>query len=82
MYSVKTTTDPDNPQEVATVDDSKTALIRELFWLMNTLTAGTEAKTESVATQADDEHGNTVTESIVTKTYQWRLIYYGFSESS
>ena len=70
MYSVKTTTDPDNPQEVATVDDSKTALIRELFWLMNTLTARTETKTETVATQTDHAHGNTIeTESTVTKTY-------------
>ena len=70
MYSVKTTTDPDNPQEVATVDDSKTALIRELFWLMNTLTARTETKTETEATQPDHAHGNTIeTESTVTKTY-------------
>ena len=91
MYSVKTTTDPDHPQEVATVDDSKKALIRELFWLMNTLTARTETKTETVITQTEDGHGNIVeTETTVTKTYLYIVTehktaedmaaYYGFNE--
>lgn len=91
VYSVKTTTDPDNPQEVATVDDSKKALIRELFWLMNTLTARTETKTETVITQTEDGHGNIVeTETTVTKTYLYIVTehktaedmaaYYGFNE--
>lgn len=91
VYSVKTTTDPDHPQEVATVDDSKKALIRELFWLMNTLTARTETKTETVITQTEDGHGNIVeTETTVTKTYLYIVTehktaedmaaYYGFNE--
>ena len=91
VYSVKTTTDPDAPQEVATVDDSKKALIRELFWLMNTLTARTETKTETVTTQTDDGHGNTVeAQTTVTKTYLYietthktaedMAAYYGFNE--
>ena len=33
IYAVKTTTDPDNPQEVATMDDSKKELLKEIFGL-------------------------------------------------
>ena len=31
VYAVKTTTDPDDPQEVATVDDSKKAILKDIF---------------------------------------------------
>ena len=31
VYAVKTTTDPDTPQEVATVDEGKKALMKEIF---------------------------------------------------
>ena len=34
VYAVKTTTDPDNGQEVASMDDSKLALLKEIFWQM------------------------------------------------
>ncbi len=30
-HAVKTTTDPDDPQEVATVDDSKKAILKDIF---------------------------------------------------
>ena len=35
VYSVKTTTDPDNPQEVATMDETKKGLLTDIFWEMN-----------------------------------------------
>lgn len=35
VYSVKTTTAPDNPQEVATMDEGKKELLRNIFWEMN-----------------------------------------------
>ena len=31
VYSVKTATDPDNPQEVATMDDNKKQLLKDIF---------------------------------------------------
>ncbi|MFR8728938.1 MAG: hypothetical protein ACLVGA_13260 [Dysosmobacter sp.] len=31
VYAVKTTTDPDDPQEVATVDDAKKAILKDIF---------------------------------------------------
>ena len=70
VYSVKTTTDPDNPQEVATMDGSKKELLKNIFWEMNEISSRTENKTETVITESDDGHGNIVqTETTVTRTY-------------
>ena len=35
VYSVKVNTDPDNPMEVATVDETKKQLLSDIFWEMN-----------------------------------------------
>lgn len=35
VYAVKTTTDPNNPQDVATMDASKKAILKDIFWQMN-----------------------------------------------
>ena len=35
IYAVKTTSDPDNPQEVATMNDEKKQLLKDIFWEMN-----------------------------------------------
>ncbi len=70
VYAVKTTTDPDDPQEVASMDDGKKALLKEIFWAMNIIGSRTESKTETVITETDDGHGNIVeTETTVTQTY-------------
>ena len=70
VYSVKTNTDQDNPQEVATMDDGKKQLLKDIFWEMNQISSRTESKTETVITETDDGHGNIVeTESTVTQTY-------------
>lgn len=70
VYSVKTNTDQDNPQEVATMDDSKKQLLKDIFWEMNQISSRTESKTETQITETDDGHGNIVqTETTVTRTY-------------
>lgn len=70
VYSVKTNTDEDNPQEVATMDDSKKQLLTDIFWEMNQISSRTESKTETQITETDDGHGNIVqTETTVTHTY-------------
>ena len=70
VYAVKTTTDPDDPQEVATVDDAKKAILKDIFWQMNEISSHTESKTEEVITETDDGHGNIVeTTTTVTRTY-------------
>ena len=48
VYAVKTTSDPDNPQEVATITPEKEQLLKDLFWEMNEITHRTETKTETI----------------------------------
>lgn len=70
VYAVKTNTNPDNPQEVATMDDTKKQLLTDIFWEMNEISSRTESKTEMQISETDDEHGNIVqTETTVTQTY-------------
>lgn len=91
VYSVKTTTDPDNPQEVATMDESKKQLLTDIFWAMNEISSRTETRTETQVTETDDGHGNIVqTETTVIRTYLYITVahktaeqmadQYGFNE--
>lgn len=69
VYAVKVNTDPDNPQEVATMDDNKKQLLKNIFWEMNAISTNTETRSETEITETDDGHGNIVeTETTVTKT--------------
>ena len=91
VYSVKVNTDPDNPQEVATMDDSKKQLLKDIFWEMNSISSRTESKSETVITETDDGNGNIVqTETTVTRTYLYitvshktvdeMAVQYGFNQ--
>ncbi|SHG58297.1 CHAP domain-containing protein [Bittarella massiliensis (ex Durand et al. 2017)] len=91
VYAVKTTTDPDNAQEVATMDDSKKQLLKDIFWEMNAISSSTDTKTETVIETSDDGNGNIVeTEVTVTQTYLYITVshktademaaQYGFNE--
>ena len=91
VYSVKVNTDPDNPQEVATMDDSKKQLLKDIFWEMNSISSRTESKSETVITETDDGNGNIVqTETAVTRTYLYitvshktvdeMAVQYGFNQ--
>ena len=81
VYAVKTTTDPDNPQEVATIDDSKKAILTAIFWEMNQISSRTETRTETVITETDDGNGNIVeTETAVTQTYLYITVSHKTAE--
>lgn len=81
VYAVKTTTDPDDPQEVATVDDAKKAILKEIFWQMNEISSRTETKTEEVIAETDDGHGNIVeTVTTVTHTYLYITVSHKTAE--
>ena len=81
VYSVKTTTDPDNPQEVATMDDNKKQLLKDIFWEMNEISSRTESKTETQIIESDDGHGNIVeTETTVTQTYLYITVSHKTAE--
>ena len=75
VYAVKTNFDPNNPMEVATMDDTKKQLLKDIFWEMNEITSKTESKAETEISEAYDEHGNIVqNENIVTHIYMYITI--------
>lgn len=91
VYAVKINTDPDNPQEVASMDDTKKQLLSDIFWEMNEVSSRTESKTETVIEESDDGNGNIVeTETTETKTILYITVshktvdemadQYGFSQ--
>lgn len=61
IYSVKTTTDPTSPQQVAIVDENTKDLLSTIFWDMNTITSTITTRTETQETEVTDEEGNTTT---------------------
>lgn len=68
VYAVKTNTDKDNPQEVATMDESKKQILSDIFWEMNSISSRSESHSETEITETDDGNGNIVqTETTVTK---------------
>lgn len=69
VYAVKTNTDPDNAQEVATMDEDKKQLLTDIFWEMNDISSRSETKTVTVIEESDDGYGNIVqTEREETET--------------
>lgn len=69
VYAVKTNTDKDNPQEVATMDEDKKHILSDIFWKMNSISSHSESHSETEITETDDGNGNIVqTETTVTKT--------------
>ena len=60
VYAVKTAGDPNNPQEVASIDESKRQILKEVFWAMNEISFNTASRTENVVTATDDGNGNIV----------------------
>ena len=91
IYAVKTTTDPDNPQKVASMTDEKKQLLKDIFWEMNEISYETEEKTETVIVETDDGEGNIIEEEVeettvylyITvshKTVEEMMAQYGFTE--
>ena len=69
IYAVKTTTDPDNAMEVATMDEEKKQLLKDIFWAMNDISYRTETTTETQIIETDDGNGNILEEEVeVTHT--------------
>ena len=91
IYAVKTTNDPDNPQEVASMTDEKKQLLKDIFWEMNEISYETEEKTETVIVETDDGEGNIIEEeveettvylyiTVCHKTVEEMMVQYGFTE--
>lgn len=91
IYAVKTTSDPDNPQEVASMTDEKKQLLKDIFWEMNEISYETEEKTETIIVETDDGEGGIIEEEVedttvylyITvshKTVEEMMAQYGFTE--
>ena len=92
VYAVKTATDPDNAQEVATMDEGKLNLLKSVFWDMHQISKSTENKMVKEYTESVDENGDIVTtETEVSKTVLYITVNhltvdemkskYGFNDS-
>ena len=69
VYAVKTTTDPENAMDVATVDDTRKAILKDIFLQMHEISSRTETSSETVIEETDDGNGNIVeTTTTVTRT--------------
>lgn len=66
IYAVKTSTDPANAQEVATMDDFKKALLKSIFWEMTTISSWTETDSSTDTELRDDGNGNMVEVEVTT----------------
>lgn len=60
IYAVKTTTDQNNPMEIATIDENKKSIISEIFWDMNNIDYETQTRTKTEEIVTTDEYGNEV----------------------
>lgn len=91
VYSVKVNTDKNNAQEVATMDDSKKQLLRDVFWDMNVISSRTALVADTVVTETDDGNGNIASTTTVVerkhlyitvshKTVDEMAELYGFNE--
>lgn len=70
IYAVKTTTDENNPMEIATVDENKKSILSSIFWDMNNISKSVETRTETVTKESTDEQGNKIeTTEQVEKKY-------------
>lgn len=69
IYAVKTTTDADNPMEIATVDENKKIILSNIFWDMHNIDSKAETRTETKETITTDEYGNEIitTDEITVK---------------
>lgn len=69
VYAVKTATDPDNPQEVATMTEGKKRILTVIFWEMNEIKYHITTHTETVFKESYVDEGNIREDMVeVTKT--------------
>ena len=91
VYSVKVSTDADNPQETATIDESKKSILSDIFWDMNSIDSKVETRTQTKEITTTDQNGNEVrkneevtikvlTISISSKTADEMASQYSFTD--
>lgn len=73
VFSVKTTTDPDNPLDVVTLDATRQQLLRDVFWTMNSVEGAVEEREVTEIVLEENEDGNQV-ESQKTTTVKTLVV--------
>lgn len=69
VYAVKVNSDPENPRDVASMDEDRAETLRDVFWDMTTIDSGTETIIVTETVETVDEDGNPITETVeVEKT--------------
>lgn len=92
VYAVKTTGDPNNPQEVVSMDENKKQILTDIFWEMNAITYSTETKIENDVTEIDSVNGNIVETAesegraylyikVIHKSVDEMATHHGFTDS-
>ena len=66
VYVVLVNTDPENPRDVATMDEDRAEVLRDVFWDMTEIEAETGTVTETEYVETVDDEGNPVTEVVET----------------
>ena len=61
--------------DVATVDDARKAILKDIFWQMNEISSRTETSTETVIEESDDGNGNIV--ETTNHRYPNHTVYHG-----
>lgn len=74
VYAVKMTTDPNNPQEVATVTDEKKEILKEIFWEMNQIDYDSSTRTVTRIVETDDGNGNILEEEVEETVTTLRIV--------
>jgi len=89
VYTVRTVSDPDNPMEVATMTNEKTAILRSVFWEMNAISYSLDVTEIEEDVLGDDglPTGETTTTTTTVlritvshKTADEMAALYGFSD--
>jgi cell wall-associated NlpC family hydrolase len=80
FYAVLVSTDPENPMEVATLDDAKIEKLKTVFWDMNHISYSVN----TVEVSTDEDTGETITEIVLTITVSYKtaedmISYYSLS---
>jgi hypothetical protein len=66
VYAIKAVADPENGMEVATLDDTKVGILRDIFWDMNKIDYWIEIIVHEETITTTDEDGNETSETITT----------------
>jgi hypothetical protein len=70
VYSVKTAMDPNDAQEVSTMNPEKAQILADVFWQMNLISVRSEIRDDILLIESNDDNGNIITEEVpVQHTY-------------